>query len=124
MPKPNHSHSLKPESGAPISDALVFFGATGDLAFKKIFPALQNMVRRGTLPCPVVGVAKSGFSLEQFIARAHDSLTQYGGGADPVAFPSLVSQLRYIDGDYADPKTFAQLRQLLGASKCATHYLA
>jgi glucose-6-phosphate 1-dehydrogenase len=124
MSTPPPSASLKPPATAPVSDALVFFGATGDLAFKKIFPALQKMVRRGTLPCPVVGVAKSGFSLEQFIARAHDSLTQYGGGADPVAFPSLVSQLRYIDGDYADPKTFAQLRQLLGASKCATHYLA
>ncbi len=108
----------------PISDALVFFGATGDLAFKKIFPALQSMVRRGTLPCPVVGVAKSGFSLEQFIARAHDSVTQHGGGADKVAFPQLVRQLKYIDGDYADPKTFAQLRAVLGASQCPTHYLA
>jgi glucose-6-phosphate 1-dehydrogenase len=124
MSKPNHAASLKPESGAPISDALVFFGATGDLAFKKIFPALQNMVRRGTLPCQVVGVAKSGFTLEQLVARAKDSVTQHGGGVDKVAFPKLVSQLTYIDGDYADPKTFTQLRQLLGAAQHPTHYLA
>src|SRR5450631_3401403 len=117
MPKPNHSHSLKPHSAAAISDALVFFGATGDLAFKKIFPALQNMVRRGSLPCPVVGVAKSGFTLEQLVARARDSVTQHGGGVDKVAFPKLVSQLKYIDGDYADPKTFDQLRQLLASAR-------
>ena len=124
MPTAASNASHKPPATAPVSDALVFFGATGDLAFKKIFPALQNMVRRGSLPCPVVGVAKSGFTLEQFIARARDSLNQYGGGADPVAFQGLVSQLRYIDGDYADPKTFAQLKTLLGNSKCPTHYLA
>jgi glucose-6-phosphate 1-dehydrogenase len=124
MPKLNHTHSMKPDSTATLSDALVFFGATGDLAFKKIFPALQNMVRRGTLPCPVVGVAKSGFTLEQLVARARDSVTQHGGGVDKVAFPKLVSQLKYIDGDYADPKTFDQLRQLLGTAQHPTHYLA
>ncbi len=117
MPKSNHS-------AGEVSDALVFFGATGDLAFKKIFPALQNMVRRGTLPCPVVGVAKSGFTLEQLIARARDSVTQHGGGVDKVAFPKLVSQLKYIDGDYADPMTFAELRQVLGDAHHPTHYLA
>ena len=85
MPKSNHSGAAKPES-VEVSDALVFFGATGDLAFKKIFPALHHMVRRGTLPCPVVGVAKSGFTLEKLIARAHDSITQHGGGVDKVAF--------------------------------------
>src|SRR5450432_3908745 len=124
MSKPIHAGSLKPESGAPISDALVFFGATGDLAFKKIFPALQNMVRRESLPCPVVGVAKSGFTLEQLVARARDSVTQHGGGVDRVAFPKLVQQLKYIDGDYSDPKTFAELRQVLGAAAHPTHYLA
>jgi glucose-6-phosphate 1-dehydrogenase len=121
---PTSSASLKPESTAPVSDALVFFGATGDLAFKKIFPALQNMVRRGTLPCPVVGVAKSGFNLEQFIARARDSLTQHGGGVDREAFPKLVRQLRYIDGDYSDARTFTELRQVLGGAQHPTHYLA
>jgi glucose-6-phosphate 1-dehydrogenase len=126
MTKPNHNHShlLKPDSAAPISDAFVFFGATGDLAFKKIFPALQSMVRRGTLPCPVVGVAKSGFTLEQFVARAKDSVTQHGGGVDKVAFPKLVNQLQYIDGDYSDPKTFAELRRVLGSAQRPTHYLA
>ncbi len=117
MPKSNHT-------AGEISDALVFFGATGDLAFKKIFPALQHMVRRGTLPCPVVGVAKSGFTVEQLIARARDSVTQHGGGVDKVAFPKLVSQLKYIDGDYADPMTFAELRQVLGDAHHPTHYLA
>jgi glucose-6-phosphate 1-dehydrogenase len=124
MSKPNHNTSLKPDGSVPISDALVFFGATGDLAFKKIFPALQNMMRRGTLPCPVVGVAKSGFTLEQLVARARDSVTQHGGGVDKVAFPKLVSQLQYIDGDYGDPKTFDRLRQLLGTAQHPTHYLA
>jgi glucose-6-phosphate 1-dehydrogenase len=124
MSKPNHGTSMKPESAAPISDGLVFFGATGDLAFKKIFPALQNMVRRGTLPCPVVGVAKSGFTLQQLVARARDSVTQHGGGVDKVAFPKLVSQLKYIDGDYGDPRTFDQLRQMLGTAQHPTHYLA
>jgi len=122
MAKSNHNAG-RPES-AEVSDALVFFGATGDLAFKKIFPALQNMVRRGTLSGPVVGVAKSGFTLEQLVARARDSVTQYGGGVDKVAFPKLVSQLRYIDGDYADPMTFAELRQVLGDAHHPTHYLA
>ncbi len=124
MPNLQPGASPTPEAKVPTSDALVFFGATGDLAFKKIFPALQNMVRHGTLPCPVVGVAKSGFTLEQFIARARDSLTQHGGGVDEVAFPKLVSELKYIDGDYADPKTFAQLRQVLAASQHPTHYMA
>ncbi|MGO9831343.1 MAG: glucose-6-phosphate dehydrogenase [Myxococcaceae bacterium] len=119
MPKPSHG----PPS-AEVSDALVFFGATGDLAFKKIFPALQQMVKRGTLSCPVVGVAKAGFTLEQLIARARDSLTQHGGGVDKVAFPKLVSQLRYIDGDYSDAMTFGELRQVLGDAHHPTHYLA
>ena len=124
MPKSNHSvGAVRPES-AEVSDALVFFGATGDLAFKKIFPALQQMVRRGTLPCQVVGVAKSGFTREQLIARARDSVTQHGGGVDKVAFPKLVSQLKYIDGDYGDALTFTQLRQVLGDAHHPTHYLA
>jgi glucose-6-phosphate 1-dehydrogenase len=124
MAKSNHPAGAGKPEPVEVSDALVFFGATGDLAFKKIFPALQNMVRRGTLPCSVVGVAKSGFTLEQLIARARDSVTQHGGGVDKVAFPKLVSQLKYIDGDYADPMTFAELRQVLGDAHHPTHYLA
>jgi glucose-6-phosphate 1-dehydrogenase len=106
------------------SDALVFFGATGDLAYKKIFPALQAMVRRGFLNVPVIGVAKSGWTLEQLRERARASLKEFGGGVDEAAFAKLVSLLQYIDGDYADPTTFAKLRQGLGAAKAPTHYLA
>ncbi len=82
------------------SDALVFFGATGDLAYKKIFPALQSMIKRGHLAVPVIGVAKAGWNLDQFRARAHDSLEKHGGGADAAAFEKLTGLLRYVDGDY------------------------
>ncbi|MGH7235068.1 MAG: glucose-6-phosphate dehydrogenase, partial [Nitrospiraceae bacterium] len=102
----------------------MFFGATGDLAYKKIFPALQNMVRRETLSVPVVGVAKSGWTVEQFRARARESLSQHGGGVDEAAFGKLVQQLQYIDGDYQDPATYQQLRKALGEAKGPAHYLA
>jgi glucose-6-phosphate 1-dehydrogenase len=105
------------------SDALVFLGATGDLAYKKIFPALQSMVKRGRLTVPVIGVAKAGWNLEQFRARAKDSLEQHGG-VDPEAFQKLCDLLRYVDGDYADPGTFQQLRSELGQSQHPVHYLA
>jgi len=91
------------------SDALVFFGATGDLAYKKIFPALQAMVKRGNLNVPVVGVAKAGWNLDQLRARAKDSLEKHGG-ADPAAFEKLSAMMRYVDGDYQDPATFEALR--------------
>src|SRR5258706_15268130 len=94
----------------PHSDALVFFGATGDLAYKKIFPALQAMLKRGHLDVPVIGVAKAGWSLEQFRARAYDSLKNHGG-VDAAAFDKLSGLLRYVDGDYADPATFQGIRQ-------------
>ena len=105
------------------SDALVFFGATGDLAHKQIFPALQRLAKRDLLNIPVIGVAKSGWTLEQLKQRAQDSVQQYGG-LDPVGFPKLISVLKYIDGDYTDPATFRQLRQQLGAAKHPLHYLA
>src|SRR6188472_309953 len=82
-------------------DALVFFGATGDLAYKQIFPALQAMIRRGTLDMPVIGVAKAGWTLEQLKARARDSLEKHGG-LDEEAWKKLSSLLRYVDGDYND----------------------
>jgi glucose-6-phosphate 1-dehydrogenase len=107
----------------PRSDALVFFGATGDLAYKKIFPALQALVRRGRLDIPVVGVAKSGWNRDQLVERARASVTEYGG-LDREAFARLVANLRYVDGDYNDPKTFEQLRAELGPSRCPAHYLA
>jgi glucose-6-phosphate 1-dehydrogenase len=106
------------------SDALVFFGATGDLAYKKIFPSLQKMAKRGTLSVPVIGVAKSGWSIEQLRERARASLKEFGGGVDEAAFGKLAGLLRYIDGDYADPATFAALRKALGPAKNPTHYLA
>jgi len=105
------------------SDALVFFGATGDLAYKKIFPALQGMAKRGHLNVPVIGVAKSGWNLEQFRARAHDSLKKYGG-IDPAAFEKLCGLLRYIDGDYQDTATFEALRKELQGTERPAHYLA
>ena len=90
------------------SDALVFFGASGDLAYKKIFPALQAMAKRGKLDYLVIGVAKSSWGLDQLIERARASVTENGGGLDPDAFARLVSQLRYVDGDYNDASTFAR----------------
>ena len=106
------------------SDAFVFFGATGDLAYKKIFPALQSMVRQGTLNVPVIGVAKSGWTVEQLRERARDSITKHGGGVDEEAFQKLCGLLSYVDGDYKDEKTYATLRGLLGDAHCPTHYLA
>jgi glucose-6-phosphate 1-dehydrogenase len=108
----------------PHSDALVFFGATGDLAYKKIFPSLQAMVKRGHLDVPVIGVAKAGWNLEQLKARARDSLEKHGGGVDRAAFDRLSQLLRYVDGDYSDPTTFGALRKELGAAQRPAHYLA
>jgi glucose-6-phosphate 1-dehydrogenase len=105
------------------SDALVFFGATGDLAYKKIFPALQAMVKRGHLNVPVIGVAKSGWSLEQLQERVHDSLEKHGG-VDTAAFAKLSGLLRYVDGDYADPATFQAIRKELDEVQRPAHYLA
>ena len=105
------------------SDALVFFGATGDLAYKKIFPSLQAMVKHGTLKVPVIGVAKSGWNLEQLRARARDSLEKHGG-VDAEAFGKLMDLLRYIDGDYAEPATFQALKKELGNAVRPAHYLA
>src|SRR5678816_1238778 len=106
------------------SDALVFFGATGDLAYKKIFPALQWMVEHGKLDCPVIGVAKAGWKLEQLKARAKESVETHGPGVREPAFSRLMSQLRYVDGDYGDPNTFLQLKKLLEGCHAPTHYLA
>jgi glucose-6-phosphate 1-dehydrogenase len=105
------------------SDALVFFGATGDLAYKKIFPALQAMVKRGHLDVPVIGVAKAGWNLEQFCARAKDSLDKHGG-IDTAAFDKLCGLLRYVDGDYQDPTTFQAIGKALGSARRPAHYLA
>ncbi|HKI72821.1 MAG TPA: glucose-6-phosphate dehydrogenase [Verrucomicrobiae bacterium] len=108
---------------ATHSDALVFFGATGDLAYKKIFPALQAMLKRGNLDLPVIGVAKSGWDLDRFKARAKDSLEKHGG-LDSAAFEKLSGLLRYVDGDYNDPATFKAIRRTLGGARQPAFYLA
>jgi len=118
------SAEAKPRPAGSPSDALVFFGATGDLAYKKIFPALQGMVRHGSLAVSVIGVAKAGWTVEQLRDRARASLIEHGGGVDEAAFDKLVSLLQYIDGDYADPATFDRLRLALGRAGSPTHYLA
>lgn len=108
---------------ASHADALVFFGATGDLAYKKIFPSLQAMVQRENLTVPVIGVAKAGWNLPQFQARAQDSLERHGG-LDRAAFAKLLELLRYVAGDYNDPTTFQTSRQELQDSQRPADYLA
>ncbi len=115
---------MLPPAANSKSDALVFFGATGDLAYKKIFPALQSMIQHGTLDVPVIGVAKNDWTLAQLQERAAQSITEFGGGIDPEAFAKLKGLMRYVDGDYRDPQTFAALRKELGAASHPTHYLA
>jgi glucose-6-phosphate 1-dehydrogenase len=105
------------------SDALVFFGATGDLAYKKIFPSLQAMVKRGHLDVPVIGVANSGWNIDQFRARVRDSL-EHHSGVDNVAFDKLCGLLRYVDGDYREPATYQLIRRELGSAQRPAHYLA
>jgi glucose-6-phosphate 1-dehydrogenase len=111
-------------SAAPaLSDALVFFGATGDLAYKKIFPALARLTLRGRLDAPVIGVAKPGLGLDGLRNRAHESLAEHGG-VDAAEFAKLAAQLRLVEGDYRDPATFDRLRKELGDAELPTHYLA
>ena len=105
------------------SDALVFFGATGDLAFKKIFPALYAMTRTGQLAVPVVGVARSAWTVEQFRARARESVER-AGEVDEALFSRLASHLRYVQGEYEAPGTYVALRTALGHATRPLHYLA
>ncbi|HEY1603361.1 MAG TPA: glucose-6-phosphate dehydrogenase [Pirellulales bacterium] len=105
------------------SDALVFFGATGDLAYKKIFPSLQAMIKHGNLDMPVIGVAKAGWNLDQLRARARASLAEHGG-VDEAAFAKLSERLRYVDGDYNDPATYVELKKQLASAQRPLHYLA
>ena len=107
----------------PRSDALVFFGASGDLAYKKIFPALQAMARRGRLDFPVVGVARSAWTREQLIERARQSVTEYGG-LDDKAFAILAARLDYVSGEYSDPATFVAIKAALRDATRPAHYLA
>ena len=104
------------------SDAIVFFGATGDLAYKQIFPSLLGLVRDEGLNVPIIGVAKADWNLEQLKARAADSLRQHAT-PDPAAQQRLIDLLRYVDGDYSDPSTFAELKNQLGEAQRPLHYL-
>lgn len=107
------------------SDALVFFGATGDLANKKIFPAFYAMAKRGALQVPVIGVAYSGWDLGQLRRRAEDSVRTHGAGIDDrKAFDHLMSLLAYVDGDYRDTNTYVALKEALGSALHPAHYLA
>ncbi len=105
------------------SDAFVFFGATGDLAYKKIFPALYSMVQRDGFHIPIIGMARAGWNLEKLIERARDSVAQ-SGDHDDATFAKLAALLRYVDGDYADAATFSKLKKALGAAQSPIHYLA
>jgi glucose-6-phosphate 1-dehydrogenase len=107
----------------PYSDALVIFGATGDLAYKQIFPALQGLVRNEGLSVPIICVARAGWNLDQLKARAKDSIEKHGG-TDSSSFEKLAALLRYVDGDYREAATFTQLRQELGNAQQPLHYLA
>ncbi len=107
------------------SDALVIFGVTGDLVYKKIFPALYAMAKRGVLDVPVVGVASSKWDIEKLHERAKNSIKEHGGGIDdPEALQRMLSVLNYVSGNYNDPETFAKLKAALGDACRPTHYLA
>src|SRR6202035_4876513 len=106
------------------SDAFVFFGATGDLAYKKIFPALYSMVHRSGLNIPIIGMARAGWTLDKLKERARASVVEHSGDFEAGCFDKLAAQLRYVDGDYSDPGTFAQLKRTLGVATRPIHYLA
>ncbi|TDQ18967.1 glucose-6-phosphate 1-dehydrogenase [Algoriphagus boseongensis] len=105
------------------SDALVFYGATGDLAYKKIFPALHMMVKRGNLDVPIIGVARGDYDLEKLRARAKESIEKHGNYEEE-SFQKFCSKLEFVGGDYTDPETFKRIRKGLGSAKNPTHYLA
>jgi glucose-6-phosphate 1-dehydrogenase len=105
-------------------DALVLFGATGDLCYRKIYPSLYQLVRRNLLSVPVIGVARQGWKLEQLAARVRQSLKDFVQGADESVTTRLLGLLRYVDGDYNDRATFTALRQALGAAQRPLNYLA
>ena len=106
------------------SDALVIFGATGDLCFKKIYPALYNLVRRGHLTVPVIGVARAGWNLDKLAAHVRDSVQTAVKSFDEAILAKLVALLRYVDGDYTKPETYERLRKALGDAQRPLNYLA
>src|SRR5438132_14367328 len=104
----------------PESNAFVFFGATGDLAYKQIFPALQALIRGGHLDMPIIGMARADWTLDKLRDRARDSL-EHNGGVDTGAFAKLSAQLKYVGGDYQEPATYVRLRQALGGATRPLH---
>ncbi|WP_010586205.1 glucose-6-phosphate dehydrogenase [Schlesneria paludicola] len=108
---------------ALVSDAFVFFGATGDLAFKKIFPALQSLIRRGRMHVPIIGVAIDNLSLDQFKTRARNSLEQHAQ-FDSATYETMCQQLKYVSGDYREPETYQKIRTALGTAQRPLNYLA
>jgi glucose-6-phosphate 1-dehydrogenase len=105
-------------------DAIVLFGATGDLCYRKIYPALYHLVRRRLLSVPVIGVARQGWGIAQLADRVRESLKAFVPGADEAVAKRLIELLRYVDGDYNDRNTFLALRKALGAAQRPLHYLA
>ena len=118
---------MRLHAGGPLTqqaDALVVFGATGDLAYKKIFPALYAMCQRSALRAPVIGVASSKWGAEQLRARVQESIEQNAGEVDSAALERLLSSLQYVSGNYTDAATFVALRSALGDARCPAFYLA
>ncbi|MBC7664237.1 MAG: glucose-6-phosphate dehydrogenase [Caulobacter sp.] len=113
-----------PSTPLPPSDALVLFGATGDLAHKKIFPALYAMCKSGALAVPVIGVASSRWDVARLRAHARDGIETADPGCDPQVLERLLALLQYVSGDYNDPATFSELKRALGAAQRPAHYLA
>jgi glucose-6-phosphate 1-dehydrogenase len=114
----------KPSEDTTPADALVLFGAMGDLAHKKIFPALYHMVRRGHLNVPVIGIARAGRTNAHLIERVRDSVQQQHADTDQEALAKLLKLLRCVDGDYKEPATFNLLKKTLGSATRPAHYLA
>lgn len=115
---------MEKNDGLARSDALVVFGATGDLAYKKIFPALYALARRGKLEVPVIGVASSSWDEAKLRQRASDNVAAAGPVDDRPALERMLARLRHVSGDYSDPSTFMALKTALGAALRPAHYLA
>ncbi len=107
------------------ADALVLFGVTGDLAHRKILPALYDMERRGALDVPVVGIARQDMTLDELRDRARDGIIRFGGGdLDEAVFERFAGRLQYVLGDYSDVESFKKLREALDGAAHPLHYLA